>query len=429
MMTINFRNYLAALVVVASPLAGCDLFEVEDRPSPNGIAFEDIIANPTEANLATLGIGIEAQSRTQLGTYLADVGMLGREYWRISPSDPRFTADLLGRGDAVIDDNTFYITNPWAARYANIRNANTLLVAVDGNTSLDEGEKGAVRGFARTWKAYQYLLNLNLTYENGIRLIGAGEDEAGDLVSYEAALDHIAELLNLAAPELQGGDLFFGTSVGEDYYRINRALASRVDLYREDWEGALSAVEEAGVQGTSGGAFHVFSSSPGDVQNPFFFDPQSNGDAVLVHPSFIADIDSGDVRISKAELREEPRTFDGLSSNYGLDRYETPDTSIPIFRNAELILNRAEARAQTNNLSGAIADINTIRIGAGLDEYEGGEDQASVIDEILYQRRYELYAEGHRWIDVRRYGRLDTLPIDREGDDVFAQFPVPQNDQ
>ena len=28
--------------------------------------------------------------------------------------------------------------------------------------------------------------------------------------------------------------------------------------------------------------------------------------------------------------------------------------------------------------------------------------------------------EGHRWIDVRRYNLLSTLPIDRPGDDVWA---------
>jgi hypothetical protein len=41
------------------------------------------------------------------------------------------------------------------------------------------------------------------------------------------------------------------------------------------------------------------------------------------------------------------------------------------------------------------------------------------------QRRYSLYAEGHRWIDMRRYDRLDELPTDRPEDDVFVQFPIP----
>jgi len=40
-----------------------------------------------------------------------------------------------------------------------------------------------------------------------------------------------------------------------------------------------------------------------------------------------------------------------------------------------------------------------------------------------------LYAEGgHRWIDLRRFNRLDDLPIDRSGDSTFAQFPAPANE-
>ena len=58
--------------------------------------------------------------------------------------------------------------------------------------------------------------------------------------------------------------------------------------------------------------------------------------------------------------------------------------------------------------------------------YEGEETNTiDLINEILYQRRYSLFGEGHRWIDMRRAGRLGDLPIDRAGDEVFTQFPRP----
>jgi len=44
---------------------------------------------------------------------------------------------------------------------------------------------------------------------------------------------------------------------------------------------------------------------------------------------------------------------------------------------------------------------------------------------MLKQRRYSLFAEGHRCIDMRRYNRLDQLPLDRVSDDVWIQFPLP----
>jgi hypothetical protein len=49
-------------------------------------------------------------------------------------------------------------------------------------------------------------------------------------------------------------------------------------------------------------------------------------------------------------------------------------------------------------------------------------------DEILFQRRYSLFGEGHRWIDVRRFDRISELPNDRAGDTVPESVPVPANE-
>ncbi|WP_412062551.1 RagB/SusD family nutrient uptake outer membrane protein [Rubrivirga sp. IMCC45206] len=428
-----------AALAAAVLLAGCDLADIDDRANPNGPALDDIINNPTEANIANLAVGVEASSRLGLGTYLVDVGVLGREYWRVSPSDPRFTQDLLGRAESTLDNNTFYITTPWATRYATIRNANTMLVALEGNTTLSGAQKSAARGFAKTWIAYQYLLNLNLTGENGIKFIAPGDAEAGPIVGYAESLNRIAALFDEGYADLQGGAaFFFPTSIGQGvpgttagYARINRALAARVDAYRSDWAGVLAALDNSFLDASGAltdGAYHTFSTGAGDIQNPFFFPLDGGGDGVLAHPSFVDDIAPDDNRISKVAARTDPRTFDGLTSAFDTDVYASGSAPLPIIRNAELILLRAEARAQTGATGGAVADLNVIRTAAGLDPYAGATDQGSLIDEVLRQRRYELYAEGHRWLDLRRYGRLGTLPIDRAGDDVFDRFPVPDSD-
>ena len=102
--------------------------------------------------------------------------------------------------------------------------------------------------------------------------------------------------------------------------------------------------------------------------------------------------------------------------------------SIPIIRNEELLLIYAEAKIQLGgpaNFTDAVTAINKIRVAAGLLPYSGALTQTALIDEMLKQRRYSLYGEGHRWIDMRRYNRLNTLPIDRAGDDVWVEFPRP----
>ncbi|MCH2449816.1 MAG: RagB/SusD family nutrient uptake outer membrane protein [Gracilimonas sp.] len=80
-------------------------------------------------------------------------------------------------------------------------------------------------------------------------------------------------------------------------------------------------------------------------------------------------------------------------------------------------------------LDAAEDDLNIIRNNAGLPDFNRGiGGQAEVIDEMLNQRRYELFFEGHRWIDMRRYDRLDELPLDRTEDNVWESFPLPENE-
>ncbi|MDQ7040333.1 MAG: RagB/SusD family nutrient uptake outer membrane protein [Rhodothermus sp.] len=426
-----------ALLTLLLWTSGCDLLTIEDRPDPNGPSLEDLLQNPTRAKLANLATGIESASRFELNIYLIDVGMIGREYWRFSSADPRFTGDLLGKGTAVLDNNTFYITRPWGARYRVVRNAHILLEALSNAADLSDAEKRALAGFAKTFIAYQLLLNLNLTYDNGIRVDVSGP-EPGPIVSRTEALASIASLLDEAAQDLSaGGDAFpfplssgfAGFNTPATFRQFNRALAARVAAYREQFEQVLTLLADSFYDPEGDlktGVYHSFSTAAGDMVNPLFFDPNAPaGDALVAHPSFAAEIEPGDQRLSKVVLREEPASLDGLTSNYGFYVYPAADAPIPIIRNAELILLAAEAHIQLGNLTTAVSLLNRIRNAAGLPDYAGPLTQDALIDEMLRQRRYELYGEGHRWIDLRRYNRLEELPIDRPGDDVWRQFPIP----
>ena len=105
----------------------------------------------------------------------------------------------------------------------------------------------------------------------------------------------------------------------------------------------------------------------------------------------------------------------------------------PIIRNEELILRRAEANINLGNLAAAEADINLVRQVSG----QLGPvtlSAGNALDQVLHELRYSLFNEGHRWIDLRRYGRLNTLPLDRGLNDagdgrgpdvVIPQMPIP----
>lgn len=429
-------NKIFTVLCVAVLFTSCDVEEFSDL---NGPEVDALIEDLSRGDLQDLVGGVFYSMRQSLGTYFDDVGVIGREYYRFSSSDPRLTADLLGRENAVLDNNTFYITNPWAARYRTVKNINIILQGLDNTTAdFTDAEINATRGFLKTIKAYELLLNLNLTYQNGIRLDVADPDNLGPFVSYSEALSAIRSLLVEAAADLaSGGDSFpFAVTAGfadfntpQMFLGVTNGIAARVAAYQEDYPAVLSFLEDSFMDlngDLEKGIYYVFSEDQNDIINPLYF-PQnaSSAGARIAQPGFIADAEAGDARLmEKVSLRNETITFDGLSGNYDFFVYESRTDDIPIIRNAELILLYAEANIFSNPAE-AVEALNIIRNAASLPDYSGPETQQALIDELLKQRRYELYGEGHRWIDARRFDILDTLPIDRPGDDVFTQFPIP----
>ncbi len=443
-----FLKHTALLIVLVVLVSGCDIFKIDDRPDPNNTELGTVINNPARSEVNTLVTGTESGLRTDLRIYHINTGMIGREMYRFLAAEPRNTGDLLGKGNSELDAGSFYTTRPWAAFYTNIRNANILIQSVNTiqGDALSEAEKNGVFGFANTIKGYQYLMALTMQNENGIRLQNETDiQQTGAVLSKDDAYAQIATLLDDAATNLQnaGSAFSFSLSSGFDgfntpagFLQFNRALRARVAAYRGNFDAVLTALDDSFVDEAADlglGVYHVYSTATNDQLNPVFADPNAgSGDSWVAHPSWVADAEAGDERVdSKVVLRDEEASLDGLSSNYGLFVYKSQAAPFPIIRNAELILLRAEALAQRNNagdLDDAEDDINVIRNAAGLPNYSGPLTQDDLIDEMLRQRRYELFFEGHRWIDMRRYDRLDELPIDRAGDNVWESFPIPENE-
>jgi hypothetical protein len=78
-------------------------------------------------------------------------------------------------------------------------------------------------------------------------------------------------------------------------------------------------------------------------------------------------------------------------------------------RLAEQYLIRSEARAQLTKISGAQADLDSVRIRAGL-----AKTTASTKDDLLTaiasERKVELFGEfSHRWFDLKRTGKADQV--------------------
>lgn len=426
-------NKLLMVILLVGGVASC---EVADGENLNGADTTSISEDISKGELANAVAGIFADMRERLGTQVDAMSVLGREYWRIQSSDPRWTADLL---TGTLDDNSFYSNNAYSARYATVRDCNLVLEGLD-NTSADftEAEKSAARGLVNTFKAHELLMVLNMLYENGIRTDVVDPDNLGPFSGYDETLTLLSDMLAAAVTDLTAGGSSFpfavpsgfsGMDTPATFIQFNKALAARIATYQGDYPRVLTLLSDSFMDMTGdldAGAYFTFSLTGADIANPLFFAANSTvANARIAHPTFISDAETGDMRLGKAPMRDAPLTSDGLTGDNDVLVYKSNIDPVGIIRNEELILLYAEANMASNTSEAANA-INVIRNAAGLGDIASGAVDA---DRILYERRYSLFAEGgHRWIDMRRLGSLDDLPLDRPGDGTVTQFPIPQNE-
>jgi hypothetical protein len=111
---------------------------------------------------------------------------------------------------------------------------------------------------------------------------------------------------------------------------------------------------------------------------------------------------------------------------YGNLFYRSPATDPSyIIRIAEVYLIRAEARAEQNELTGALSDLNAVRARSGL---AGSTDSAqpAILLDIENENRVEFALEPHRWFDLVRTGRAQAeLGI---ADPSQLLYPIPINE-
>ncbi|MEO6813931.1 MAG: RagB/SusD family nutrient uptake outer membrane protein [Ginsengibacter sp.] len=434
----TIKNILVSLILpILFFLSSC---KIEPVPDPNNPSLEHLSTDPTKGEIQNLVTGTESGMRTDMSFYWHDLGALGRDYYHTSASDPRWTSDLVGKSGAVLDSNTFYTTRPYNAAYLDIKNANILLSGLTNTkASITDQERKVGIAYANTVKAYELLLVLNLQYDNGIRVDVSNPDALGPFLSRADALKRIIGLMDSAYTDLSANPgtsfpfkstIYGNTAAG--FAQFNRALAARMAVYNSDWSGALADLGNSffDLNGDlKKGAYYIYSTAGGDQLNPVFIPTNSSGEVNIAQTSFVTDAESPlDSRLNKVSKRTTPYKTDDLTGVYDLFLYKTNVDPIPIIRNEELLLIYAEAKIQLggmSNFTDAVTALNKIRNAAGLPSYSGAMTQAALITEMLKQRRYSLYAEGHRWIDMRRYNLLNTLPNDRPGDHVWPQFPRP----
>ncbi|ADO75924.1 RagB/SusD family nutrient uptake outer membrane protein [Stigmatella aurantiaca] len=417
-------------------VGGCSL-EVGDLNNPG---LDAIRETPTPAGVFSVATGLLIGNRAGVSAqngYVAQLGILGRESFTLDPADPRYVTEMV-RGTLNPGSPAFGGSN-WNAPYANIRNANTLLSMVDKVSGLTDAQKEATRGFAKTIQAIDFLVAINTRDENGAPIdVGGDITELAPIEPKAVVFTHIATLLDEAKAHLTAGGTAFpfplssgydGFDTPPDFIAFNRALKARVEVYRGNFTSALTALDESFLDLAAPlelGVYHTYSTSSGDATNALF----SNGN-IIANPLLVTEAErklTGDVddRVTRkiGTLEKEVKYDDAIRSTYEFILYDSASAPIPIIRNEELILLRAEANIGLGNIPTAAEDLNFIRVTSGGLTAREDITAANALDELLRQKRYSLLFEGgHRWIDLRRYNRLETIATP---DSVINRaFPLP----
>jgi hypothetical protein len=432
---------IAAIAATLSLLSvtGCDL----DVPDLNNPSIDELEQNPTRSSVTAAATGLligNRRNRAQANGYVAQLGILGREAYNFDQADPRFIGELL---KGPLQQGSPFGGNFWTGPYANIRLANIVQRAVERVPEFSREELAAIRGFSKTIEATD-LLEVAVTRDTigGVidtdRVLGGG---LGAIVGKEAMLTEIAKLLDEGAADLaMGGDEFpFALSRGyagfEDpmgFLQFNRAIRARIAAYMRDYPAVLTALGASfidasvtAVDDLTVGVFHSYSTAPGDAVNNLI-NPN-----LFAHPSFRDDAMANgvtpDARLTrKTRTTATPGNAQGLTSNLKYTIYGSNQALVPIIRNEELLLLRAEARFFTGDAMGATADLNLVRtVSGGLPAIAQPANQDAFVDALLYERRYSLAFEGHRWIDARRFDRVMTLPLDMPDHVRNVRYPIP----
>ncbi len=455
-------------------------------PNYNFGDLDELVNNPTPTSINTAAVGVLYGNRIYMRTgndYVSMLGILGRESYYNDIADPRFETEMLG--SALNPGSPAFGGNYWQEPYENIRLGQ---ITLDGVGQLSDGDyppsaKEWTRGFVKTINALDFLTLVNTRDTNcgcPITLPENVEDPAPE-ASKEQVFAKIVQLLDEAAAHLQaasgaapfslpsGFDGLPGTGAGyfndaDHFLAFNRGIRARVAVYMGDYNAALQALAGSFLDTSAPlefGVYHSFSEASGDLINELF-DPGTN--RLKAHPSIKADVElktdgtPDDRFTSKTRVLTnvaygsppicagvpddspqwppDPRYKDVIAGqeyarqacDVGFTIYNSTSAPIPIMRNEELILLRAEANIGLGNLAAAQTDINFIRVNSG-----GLEPvvltAGNALSQLLYEKRFSLLLEGgHRWLDLRRYDRLEEVPLDKPTHVRNRRYPIPQDE-
>jgi hypothetical protein len=451
------RYTTIALAVAAAVAMGC-----KDNPVANPIEAPTVDALNgalTPTSLRQLVVGALAQDRTTWNDVQSaiEAGIFSRDVYRIDASEPRYVTETLGGNP---DPGSFAGGRGFSGYYTALRAENNLLkaLATASTSQFTTAQIAATEGFVRTMKAYEYWRLIELRDTVGAPIQSDDPTALTDVRCKEAVMSYIIALLDSANADFTTAGaatvlpvkLPTGFSAyGRDYNKVsnlilfNRAWKGKVNFYRAinrknaqpalipsvitDLTTALGAGPGAvPASQFASGAWYNFVAGGTENQPNIIADSK-----VGLNPQVADSVQAGDTRASKIVSRAT-LAGNGISTSItytgALATPANQNAPMPILRDEELVLLRAQAYIEANDLANAALDLNSVRTHYGLAPVVL-TSKAQAISAVLYEKRYSLLFEGaQRLVDLREYGRLNATYLKKElpNDPFNAALPLPR---
>lgn len=339
----------------------------------------------------------------------------------------------------------------WSSMYFAIYGANNAIEGLNASSVLTPSIKNQLLGECLFVRAFAHFYLVNLFGAVPV-VVSTDYKSNAKLSRTEATMVYEQIVEDLLEAQKNIGDNYPGAERTRPNKAAVTSFLSRVYLYMGHWEGAAleatKVIEDGNYLFVSnlGGVFLKNSSETIWQLRPSFPGWGANEAVcfVLTYSPFMNPaspfILTQDLlnAFEANDFRKDSwiNTFDdGTNILHYPFKYKdkNPNQSeySMVIRRSELFLIRSEARAKVDDLSGAMADLDSIRNRAGIpliSVTNPGISKEDLLLAIERERRVELFTEwGHRWFDLKRTGRADVVLQNKTGYKPTAKlYPIPQ---
>ncbi|AZA51245.1 RagB/SusD family nutrient uptake outer membrane protein [Chryseobacterium carnipullorum] len=444
---INTITYILFLILLQYFCISCEKMIDVDLPEnqiPSEQVFQDV--QTADAALAALYSGLwdnsplaGDQTGKLLGTYTDDLS-----YYATTS-----TNGILDLYQNTHTDSNAAVYAYWASTYQKIYMANAIIEGVEKSVSLSTTDRNRLKGEALLIRAmlFFYLqqiygdipLPTTTDYNLNKVLPKIGSNEA--LTKIDGDLNSV---INLIPDDYRNAERIFPNKKVAQFMLAKTYMAQNTLTKWAEAEILLKNIIQSPPYTFQNDITKVFIKTGTHIL--WQLKPKNPGDAVkeasiyyftgAAPSSFTLSQDLVNA-FAAGDLRKQhwiAAVTVGANTWYRAEKYKnrsnnTTEYSV-VFRLEEVYLLLAEALAQQDKLAEALVYLNPTRQRAGLTVITNPVSKENLLNEILLEKRREFFTEfGHRFFDLKRLSRLQTLvSVKPNWKDFHRVFPIPQKE-